>query len=160
MHSKIYNKNAFSKMRTVRCSGRLRRGGVSAQVSARHPLAPWTESQTGVKRLRTVTSDLTYCKASFTLCDWYCESDDVYKKIITGRNEVVAKVIFLHLSVIHSVHGGGVSASVHTGIPHPPEPGTPPRNRHSPLGPGTPPGTKYPPLGLSTAPGTKYTPWD
>ena len=27
--------------------------------------------------------------------------------VITGRNEVLAKVIFLHLSVIHSVHGGG-----------------------------------------------------
>ena len=25
---------------------------------------------------------------------------------VTGRNEVVAKVIFLHLSVIHSVHRG------------------------------------------------------
>ena len=31
----------------------------------------------------------------------------VVKTIITGRNEVVAKVIFLHLSVSHSVHGGG-----------------------------------------------------
>ena len=30
-----------------------------------------------------------------------------YKQtLITGRNEVLAKVIFLHLSVIHSVHGG------------------------------------------------------
>ena len=29
--------------------------------------------------------------------------------IFTGRNEVLAKVIFLHLSVIHSVHTGGVS---------------------------------------------------
>ena len=28
--------------------------------------------------------------------------------LITGRNEVLAKVIFLHLSVIHSVHRGGV----------------------------------------------------
>ena len=28
--------------------------------------------------------------------------------IFTGRNEVVAMVIFLHLSVIHSVHRGGV----------------------------------------------------
>ena len=30
------------------------------------------------------------------------------KCFITGRNEIVAKVIFLHLSVIHSVHRGGV----------------------------------------------------
>ena len=38
--------------------------------------------------------------------------------IISGRNEVVAKVIFLHLSVI--LFTGGVSASVHAGIPLPP----------------------------------------
>ena len=37
---------------------------------------------------------------------------------IIGRNEVVAKVIFLHLSVILFT-GGGVSASVHAGIPPP-----------------------------------------
>ena len=42
-------------------------------------------------------------------------------QIITGRNEVVAKVIFLHLSVI--LFRGG-SASVHAGIPPPQE--TPP----------------------------------
>ena len=28
--------------------------------------------------------------------------------VITGRNEVLAKVIFSQASVIHSVHGGGV----------------------------------------------------
>ena len=28
--------------------------------------------------------------------------------VVTGRNEVLAKVIILHLSVIHSVHRGGV----------------------------------------------------
>ena len=43
-------------------------------------------------------------------------------QIITGRNEVVAKVIFLHLSVI--LFTGGGSASVHAGIPTPQE--TPP----------------------------------
>ena len=42
--------------------------------------------------------------------------------VITGRNEVVAEVIFLHLFVIlFTGGGGGVSASVHAGIPHPPE---------------------------------------
>ena len=46
--------------------------------------------------------------------------------IFTGRNEVVAKVIFLHLSLILFTGGGGVSASVHAGIPtpgsrHPPQ---------------------------------------
>ena len=55
--------------------------------------------------------------------------------IFTGRNEVVAKVIFLHLFVI--LFTGGVSVSVHTGIPHPPGSRhpleqTPPRSRHSP----------------------------
>ena len=38
--------------------------------------------------------------------------------VFTGRNEVVAKVIFLHLPVILFT-GGGVSASVHAGMPHP-----------------------------------------
>ena len=46
--------------------------------------------------------------------------------LFTGRNEVVAKVIFLHLSVI--LFTGGGSASVHAGIPPGPDPpsGTPP----------------------------------
>ena len=50
--------------------------------------------------------------------------------IFTGRNEVLAKVIFLHLSVIHSVHGGGDLTR------HPPQDqaGTPPRDQA-----GTPP---------------------
>ena len=43
-------------------------------------------------------------------------SDDLM--LFTGRNEVVAKVIFLHLSVILFT-GVGVSASVHAGIPIP-----------------------------------------
>ena len=36
---------------------------------------------------------------------------------ITGRNEVVAKVIFLHLSVIHSVHGGVCLVWSRGGVP-------------------------------------------
>ena len=37
--------------------------------------------------------------------------------IFTGRNEVVAKVIFLQVSVIHSVHrGGGVSDFFGVGV--------------------------------------------
>ena len=58
-------------------------------------------------------------------------------EFVTGRNEVVAKVIFLHLSVI--LFRGEVSASVHAGIPHthPPPEQTPPRadtpqSRHPP----------------------------
>ena len=57
--------------------------------------------------------------------------------IFTGRNKVVAKVIFLHLSVI--LFTGGVSASVHAGIPHPPGADTP-QSRHPP-----PPGADTPP---------------
>ena len=57
--------------------------------------------------------------------------------IFTGRNEVVAKVIFLHLFVI--LFTGG-SASVHAGIPPPrsrhPKEQTPPQSR--PPGPDPP----------------------
>ena len=82
------------------------------------------------------------------------------------RPQVVAKVIFLHLSVIHSVHRGRGSASVHAGIP-PPRPGrippweqTPPdqadtpqgadtlRTRQTPLDQADPPEPgRHPPLG-------------
>ena len=69
------------------------------------------------------------------------------QNIITGRNEVVAKVIFLHLSVILFT-GGGVSASVHAGIPpppgsRPPWEQTPPGSRHPPG--ADPPGSRHPP---------------
>ena len=56
--------------------------------------------------------------------------------MVTGRNEVVAKVIFLHLSVILFT-GGGVSASVHAGIPHTPWSRHPPEQTH-PRGADTP----------------------
>ena len=54
--------------------------------------------------------------------------------IFTGRNEVVAKVIFLQVSVCPQ--GGRVSASVHAGMPYPPDGGTPPD--------GDPPGWRTP----------------
>ena len=57
--------------------------------------------------------------------------------IFTVRNQV-AKVMFLHLSVI-SVHKGG-SASVHAGIP--PRPTPPPGSRHPPE---HTPQTRHPP---------------
>ena len=106
---------------------------------------------------------------------------DVIYCIFTGRNKVVAKVIFLHLSVIHSVHRGGgvylvwswgVSArytprdQVHPLPPdqvHPPRPGTPPGPGAPPPRPGTP-WTRYTPLGPGTPPrpgtpsGTRYLP--
>ena len=67
---------------------------------------------------------------------------------ITGRNEVVAKVIFLHLSVIHSVHRGEGSASVHAGMPPPPRADPPSRHTTTPLPDTpreqTPPGSRPP----------------
>ena len=59
--------------------------------------------------------------------------------IFTGRNEVVAKVIFLHLFVI--LFRGGISQGTEADTPpqsrHPPGPGTP-WTRHTP-GPDIPP---------------------
>ena len=55
--------------------------------------------------------------------------------VFTGRNEIVAKVIFLHLFVI--LFTGGGCSSVHVRIASPPkqtpqEADTPPRSRHPP----------------------------
>ena len=57
--------------------------------------------------------------------------------IFTGRNEVVAKVMFLQVCVCPQ--GGRVSASVHGGMPyppgmenHPPPDGEPPQDRDTP----------------------------
>ena len=66
----------------------------------------------------------------------------VMTNIFTGRNEVVAKVIFLHLFVILFT-GGGVSASVHAGIP--------PSRADTPLGADTP-WEQTPPLEADTPP--------
>ena len=99
------------------------------------------------------TSFISSVAVKINLCD-----------LITGRNEVVAKVIFLHLCVILFT-GGRVwgrppgstppGQTYALGQTHPPGQ-TPPRSdtpwvRHPP-GLSTPPGTKYTPLGL------KYTP--
>ena len=75
--------------------------------------------------------------------------------IITGRNEVLAKVIFSQASVIHSVHrGGGVWSGVTPGgVPGqaPPLHGRHPPSRQAPPLAGTPPG-RHPPL-AGTPPG-------
>ena len=62
-----------------------------------------------------------------------------------------AKVMFLHLSVSHSVHGGGGPASVHAGIP--------PRTRHPRE--QTPPslGADIPPPGSSPMLGDMVNKW-
>ena len=61
----------------------------------------------------------------------------MYASFVTGRNEVVAKVIFLHLSVIHSVHRGGLPQCMLGYHPLPPQSRPPweqmpPRSRHPP----------------------------
>ena len=69
-----------------------------------------------------------------------------FETIFTGRNEVVAKVIFLHVCVILSTGGG--SASVHAGIP-PPWSRPNPQSRHlpeqTPRREQTPPWSRPPP---------------
>ena len=71
--------------------------------------------------------------------------------VFTGRNEVVAKVIFLHLFVI--LFTGGVLPQCMLGYQPPdqtpPPPGRPPQIRHHhpppPTGPGRPPPDQTPP---------------
>ena len=85
-------------------------------------------------------------------------------KFITGRNEVVAKVIFLHLSVILFTGGVCLSACWDT-TPPPrtrqtsPGPGRPPQTRQTPPRPGRPPpGPGRPPRDQADPPGTRQTP--
>ena len=62
--------------------------------------------------------------------------------------------MFLHLSVSHSVHGGGVSVSVHAGI-HPPGRHPPSLGRHPPCpvhaGIHTPPCPLHAGIDMATA---------
>ena len=97
-----------------------------------------TKEDHGLQKPYSVTFD-NVSKWLFNLADSLYE----YLAIITRRNEVVAKVIFLHLFVILFTEGG--SASVHAGIPPPPS-----LSRHPPE--QTPPGTRHPPWA--------DTPWD
>ena len=79
--------------------------------------------------------------------------------IVTGRNEVVAKVIFLHLSVILFTGGVCLSACWDAHPPgtrhHPPTPGTrhhhPPWDQTPPPRDQTPPGKLTPAYGLRAA---------
>ena len=74
---------------------------------------------------------------------WRTQSDLLTTSlVITGRNEVVAKVIFLHLFVI--LFTGGVLSQCMLGY-HPP-----PGSRHLPLGADTTPGSRHPPPGADT----------
>ena len=79
--------------------------------------------------------------------------------VITGRNEVVAKVMFLQVSVIHSVHRGGSPENppgrenppgTRENPPNqadPPSRENPPRTRENPPRQGEPPGPGRPPPG-------------
>ena len=82
-----------------------------------------------------------YCLANF------CRVSDI--KLIPllvqffGLNEVVAKVIFLHLSVIHSVHGGGLHQCM-LGYHTPPGPDPPLPRADTPPGQTPTPRTRPP----------------
>ena len=84
--------------------------------------------------------------------------------IFTGRNEVVAKVMFLQVCVCP--RGGGCLPQCMLGCHTPPDGGTPPGPGRPPPGtrqtpPGTrqtPPGDQADPPGWRTPPGTRQTP--
>ena len=80
--------------------------------------------------------------------------------VITGRNEVVAKVIFLHLSVTFFCSQGGGVASEHAGIPPPWEQTPPPKQTPSELGYHPPPEQTptYPPPWEQTPPQSRHPP--
>ena len=68
------------------------------------------------------------------------------RHIFTGRNEVLAKVIFLHLFVILFTGGGGSGKENPPGLgEHPPQHGEPHQTRHIPPGGRPPPGMETPP---------------
>ena len=93
-----------------------------------------------------------------------CNPPNVYKHLlhlITGRNEVVAKVMFLHVSVI-LLMGGSPEKPPQDQATTPLGPGNhPPWDQATtPLGPGNPPcATRQTPPGpRRTPPGTRQTP--
>ena len=103
---------------------------------------------------RSCSNKLKVCSHVASPCP--CPSQSPFK-VFTGRNEVLAKVIFLHPSVIHSVHRG-------RGVPdqaRPPDQ-TPPLGPDMPPRPDTHPGPDYPrpdtPQDQTLPPGTEYTP--
>ena len=102
-----------------------------------------------------------YC---YNFPNWFPSCTITSFPLITGRNEVVAKVMFLQVCVCPQ--GGRVSASVHAGIPdppgtrqtpmgpgrHPPRPGRTPRDQADPPGPGRPPRPGSPPWDQADTP--------
>ena len=101
---------------------------------------------------------LVFFPHSRKYCDYVCRDAPSPVQIITGRNEVVAKVMFLHVCVCPQ--GWRVSASVHAGMTDPPGPGRPPPDQADPPGPGrhpprpgrAPPGPGRPPRPGRTPP--------
>ena len=77
-------------------------------------------TQQASKRSFAFTFVIIQCKAVFRLCESEHESENVLRclSLITGRSEVVAKVIFLHLFVILFTGGGRcIPACIVGGIP-------------------------------------------
>ena len=84
-----------------------------------------------------------------------------YRSIITGRNEVVAKVMFLHVSVILFTGGLRRTPPPAPGR-HPPRPGRPPLQGDPPAGrtpqPGRPPTRQGEPPWQGEPPRNRQTP--
>ena len=84
-----------------------------------------------------------------------------WRAVITSRNEVVAKVMFLHVSVILYTGGGGLwRTPPGTSQTPPPDQGEPPRTKENPPRTRqTPPGTRQTPPGRENPPpGPRRTP--
>ena len=81
-------------------------------------------------------------------CLFFSQLVLMYRIVFTGRNEVVAKVMFLHVSVIHFVHRGGSPENHSPGTRQTPPAGRTPQNQAD-----TPPGPGRPPLAGRTPPG-------
>ena len=109
-----------------------RSAGVALEVNLRIPLCTGNEARKQEDPPRLLNSGP---KQGYQ----WPHKKDWYPPIFTGRNEVVAKVIFLHLSVIHSVHRGGEGLpQCMLGYHPPPDQTPPPWIRH-------PPGIRHPP---------------
>ena len=93
------------------------------------------------------------CSTVKYTCIGNVDHDNYYNfmmMIITGHNEVVAKVMFSHVSVI-LLTGGGLWAD-------PPGPGRPPRQGEPPRDQADTPQTRQTPPSRENPPGTRQTP--
>ena len=85
---------------------------------------------------RSITKSLFTYKVNVEVQLLHVKLQCPWSSIVTGRNEVVAKVIFLHLFVILFTGGGGggIPEGTEADPPglYPPSEQTPPQTRHTP----------------------------